>query len=108
MRILYSHAKVTLQYVRNIRYLLCRIEETWRLWRKFQDDYSQFEDWLDVAEHTAAEPESSDVLYTAAKEELKKYEVRFSVETSVETCSAYRYRVMFSMRQDSSEFKINE
>ncbi|XP_058234972.1 nesprin-1 isoform X2 [Hemibagrus wyckioides] len=50
------------------------IDETWRLWCKFQDDYSQFEDWLNLAERTAAEPESSDVLYTMAKEELKKYE----------------------------------
>ncbi|MCI4389446.1 hypothetical protein PGIGA_G00098050 [Pangasianodon gigas] len=51
-----------------------RIEETWRLWCKFQEDYSQFEDWLNIAEHAAAEPESSDVLYTVAKEELKRYE----------------------------------
>ncbi|KAF4070784.1 hypothetical protein AMELA_G00277550 [Ameiurus melas] len=51
-----------------------RTEETWRLWCKFQDDYSQFEDWLNVAEQTSAEPESADVLYTVAKEELKRYE----------------------------------
>lgn len=48
------------------------------MWCKFQADYSQFEDWLNLAEHTAAEPKSSDVLYTVAKEELKRYEVRFS------------------------------
>ncbi|XP_043093802.1 nesprin-2 isoform X3 [Puntigrus tetrazona] len=52
-----------------------RIEETWRLWCKFQEDYSSFEDWLKVAERSAAEPNSSDVLYTDAKEELQKYEV---------------------------------
>uniref|UniRef100_A0A671M6C5 KASH domain-containing protein n=1 Tax=Sinocyclocheilus anshuiensis TaxID=1608454 RepID=A0A671M6C5_9TELE len=52
-----------------------RIEETWRLWCKFQEDYSSFEDWLNVAERSAAEPNSSDVLYTDAKEELQKYEV---------------------------------
>ncbi|KAK3542505.1 hypothetical protein QTP86_027710 [Hemibagrus guttatus] len=51
-----------------------RIDETWRLWCKFQDDYSQFEDWLNLTESTAAQPESSAVLYTVAKEELKKYE----------------------------------
>uniref|UniRef100_A0A3B1IEP8 KASH domain-containing protein n=1 Tax=Astyanax mexicanus TaxID=7994 RepID=A0A3B1IEP8_ASTMX len=51
-----------------------RIEETWRLWCTFQDDYSCFEDWLNLAERTAAEPHSSDVLYTVAKEELKRYE----------------------------------
>lgn len=52
-----------------------RIEETWRLWSKFLDDHSGFEDWLKSAERTAAQPESAHVLYTAAKEELKKFEV---------------------------------
>uniref|UniRef100_A0A3B4YV88 Nesprin-2-like n=1 Tax=Seriola lalandi dorsalis TaxID=1841481 RepID=A0A3B4YV88_SERLL len=51
-----------------------RIEETWRLWCKFLDDYSRFEDWLKMAERTAANPNSADVLYTVAKEELKKFE----------------------------------
>ncbi|XP_016149734.1 nesprin-2-like [Sinocyclocheilus grahami] len=52
-----------------------RIEETWRLWCKFQEDYSSFENWLNVAERSAAEPNSSDRTYTDAKEELQKYEV---------------------------------
>lgn len=52
-----------------------RIEETWRLWCKFMDDFSRFEDWLKTAELTAANPDSADVLYTSAKEELKKFEV---------------------------------
>ncbi|XP_026174095.1 nesprin-2a isoform X2 [Mastacembelus armatus] len=51
-----------------------RIEETWKLWCKFLDDYSRFEDWLKMAEHTAANPNSADVLYTVAKEECKKFE----------------------------------
>ncbi|XP_046877069.1 nesprin-2-like isoform X4 [Hypomesus transpacificus] len=51
-----------------------RIEETWRLWCKFLDDYSRFDDWLKTAERTAASPKSSGVLYTVAKEELKKFE----------------------------------
>lgn len=55
--------------------LLGRIEETWRLWRKFLDDYSQFEDWLKTAERAAANPNSADVLYAVAKEELKRFEV---------------------------------
>uniref|UniRef100_A0A3Q2WQ19 Spectrin repeat containing, nuclear envelope 2b n=1 Tax=Haplochromis burtoni TaxID=8153 RepID=A0A3Q2WQ19_HAPBU len=50
------------------------IEETWRLWCKFLDDYSRFEHWLKTAELTAASPDSADVLYTSAKEELKKFE----------------------------------
>uniref|UniRef100_A0A8C2DGG1 Spectrin repeat containing, nuclear envelope 1a n=1 Tax=Cyprinus carpio TaxID=7962 RepID=A0A8C2DGG1_CYPCA len=52
-----------------------KIEETWRLWQKFLDDYSRFEEWLKVSERTAALPNSSGVLYTIAKEELKKFEV---------------------------------
>ncbi|TKS76359.1 Nesprin-2 KASH domain-containing protein 2 [Collichthys lucidus] len=52
-----------------------RIEETWKLWCKFLEDYSRFEDWLKIAERTAANPNSADVLYTVAKEELKKFEV---------------------------------
>lgn len=55
--------------------MTCRIEETWRLWCKFLDDYSRFEDWLSTAELTAGSPDSADVLYTSAKEELKKFEV---------------------------------
>lgn len=51
-----------------------RIEETWRLWQKFLDDYSHFEEWLMLSEKTAALPNSSGVLYTIAKEELKKFE----------------------------------
>lgn len=55
--------------------MTCRIEETGRLWSKFLDDYSRFEDWLSAAEVTAGNPQSADVLYTSAKEELKKFEV---------------------------------
>uniref|UniRef100_A0A8C0F7Z5 Spectrin repeat containing nuclear envelope protein 2 n=1 Tax=Bubo bubo TaxID=30461 RepID=A0A8C0F7Z5_BUBBB len=51
-----------------------KIEETWRLWQRFLDDYSRFEDWLKSSESTAAKPNSSEVLYTHAKEELKKFE----------------------------------
>ncbi|XP_030338707.1 nesprin-2 isoform X2 [Strigops habroptila] len=51
-----------------------KIEETWRLWQRFLDDYSRFEDWLVSSEWIAARPNSSEVLYTHAKEELKKFE----------------------------------
>ena len=57
-----------------------RIEETWRLWCKFLDDYSRFEDWLKMAERTAASPNSAGVLYTVAKEELKKFEVGWEIK----------------------------
>uniref|UniRef100_UPI003AAF302D nesprin-1-like n=1 Tax=Centroberyx gerrardi TaxID=166262 RepID=UPI003AAF302D len=51
-----------------------KIEETWRLWQKFLDDFARFEEWLATSEKTAALPNSSGVLYTVAKEELKKFE----------------------------------
>ncbi|KAM4625298.1 nesprin-1 isoform 5-T5 [Polymixia lowei] len=51
-----------------------KIEETWRLWQKFLDDFARFEEWLATSERTAAFANSSGVLYTVAKEELKKFE----------------------------------
>uniref|UniRef100_A0A3P9MGH0 KASH domain-containing protein n=1 Tax=Oryzias latipes TaxID=8090 RepID=A0A3P9MGH0_ORYLA len=51
-----------------------RVEETWTLWCKFLNDYSCFEDWLKIAETTAANPNSADVPFTLAKEELVKFE----------------------------------
>ncbi|XP_010127231.1 PREDICTED: nesprin-2-like, partial [Chlamydotis macqueenii] len=51
-----------------------KIEETWHLWQRFLEDYSRFEDWLVTSESIAAKPNSSEVLYTHAKEELKKFE----------------------------------
>lgn len=63
---------------------MLRVEETWRLWCRFLDDYARFQDWLSGAELTAADPDSADVLYTGAKEELKKFEV--SVRLTSRTC----------------------
>lgn len=61
-------------------FLPVRIEETWRLWQKFLDDFARFEEWLATSEKTAALPNSSGVLYTVAKEELKKFEVSIQTE----------------------------
>lgn len=58
-----------------VMFFSLRIEETWRLWQKFLDDFARFEEWLATSEKTAALPNSSGVLYTVAKEELKKFEV---------------------------------
>ncbi|XP_032811925.2 nesprin-1-like isoform X1 [Petromyzon marinus] len=51
-----------------------RIEDTWRLWQKFREDHTRLEEWLVELERTAASPSSSLVLYTQAKEELKRFE----------------------------------
>lgn len=45
------------------------------MWQKFLEDYSRFDEWLKEAEAMAAAPDSSEVLYTKAKEEQKKFEV---------------------------------
>lgn len=45
------------------------------MWQKFLEDFAHFEEWLAASETTAALPNSSGVLYTEAKEELKKFEV---------------------------------
>lgn len=74
---------------------VCRIEETWRLWQKFLDDYSRFEEWLKVSERTAALPNSSGVLYTVAKEELKKFEVR-SCWNMIQRSISYQSDLWFS------------
>ncbi|KAJ0008745.1 hypothetical protein NQD34_016160 [Periophthalmus magnuspinnatus] len=39
-----------------------RIEETWKLWQKFLEDYSRYDEWLTTSEKTAALPNSSNVL----------------------------------------------
>ncbi|XP_053701658.1 nesprin-2-like isoform X2 [Synchiropus splendidus] len=51
-----------------------RIEETGRLWSKFLGLSSELHDWLQVAERTAATPDTSDVPYLLAREELKRFE----------------------------------
>ncbi|KAI1895768.1 hypothetical protein AGOR_G00110170 [Albula goreensis] len=52
-----------------------RIEETGSLWEKFLEDFTYFKDWLQASENVAALSNSSGLLYTTAKEELKKFEV---------------------------------
>ncbi|XP_035251209.1 nesprin-1-like [Anguilla anguilla] len=49
-----------------------QIKETGSLWERFMEDFSCFEDWLQASEKMAALPSSSGLLYTAAKQELKK------------------------------------
>ncbi|XP_078389316.1 nesprin-2-like isoform X2 [Cetorhinus maximus] len=51
-----------------------KMEQSWQLWQAFLDDYSRFNDWMSWAEAVAKEPQSSQVLYTEAKEELKRFE----------------------------------
>ncbi|XP_038641694.1 nesprin-2-like [Scyliorhinus canicula] len=50
------------------------MELSWQLRQEFLDDYSRFNDWMRWAETVVKEPQSSQVLYTEAKEELKRFE----------------------------------
>lgn len=86
MRTYHSHSATIL-------FFCSRIEETWRLWQKFLDDYSRFEDWLKTSERKAALPNSSGVLYTVAKEELKKFEV--SIFLSESTLYVLKFEFLF-------------
>lgn len=66
------------------------------MWQKFLDDYSRFEDWLKTSERTAALPNSSGVLYTVAKEELKKFEVclfQVKIKTELNVLSCFKWDV---------------
>ncbi|XP_048474280.1 nesprin-1-like isoform X2 [Rhincodon typus] len=51
-----------------------KMEQSWQLWQEFLDNYSRFNDWMHWAEALAKEPLSSQVLYSEAKEELKRFE----------------------------------
>ncbi|KAI4896627.1 hypothetical protein NFI96_029888, partial [Prochilodus magdalenae] len=51
-----------------------QLERRWMLWHEFMKEYSSLGDWLQLAEDLAASPNSSHVLYIAAKEELQKFE----------------------------------
>ncbi|XP_053543572.1 nesprin-2 isoform X2 [Ictalurus punctatus] len=51
-----------------------QLERRWILWHKFMKEYSCLDDWLRLAEKSAASPNSSHVLYATAKEELQKFE----------------------------------
>ncbi|XP_052352542.1 nesprin-1-like isoform X4 [Oncorhynchus keta] len=83
-----------------------KIEETGRLWQKIIEDFMRFEEWLVTSEKTAALPNSSGVLYTVAKEELKKFEA-FQCQsheslTQLETINKQYRRLARENRTDSS------
>lgn len=56
-------------------YFSVRIEETWRLWQKFLEDYSGFADWLTKSEDMLSHPLTV-APFVVIKEEVKKFEVK--------------------------------
>ncbi|CAH1803082.1 unnamed protein product, partial [Owenia fusiformis] len=53
-----------------------QIQETWRLWQTFHDDYTKFEEWLCEAEKDARNPRTAYVTFITVKDELKTFEGR--------------------------------
>lgn len=74
------------------------------MWQKFLDDYSRFEDWLKTSERKAALPNSAGVLYTVAKEELKKFEVSDFL-LSQSSLYGLKFVIVFKYEENESEGK---
>ncbi|MCJ8740147.1 hypothetical protein PDJAM_G00055430 [Pangasius djambal] len=72
-----------------------QLERRWMLWHKFMKEYSCLDDWLRLAEKSAASPNTSHVLYITAKEELQKFE-------SLRTEARLRLAQLDSLSQTSS------
>ncbi|XP_033126157.1 nesprin-1-like isoform X2 [Anneissia japonica] len=51
-----------------------RIEETWRLWQKFMEDYKRFEEWLVKTEKAVSYPDTAATQFSAIRDEIKKFE----------------------------------
>ena len=52
------------------------IDETWRLWQRFQSEHQRFADWLTEAEKEAGNPPTEHATFAVLKQELRKFEVR--------------------------------
>ncbi|KAI8477946.1 hypothetical protein Bbelb_443190, partial [Branchiostoma belcheri] len=78
-----------------------RIEETWRLWQKFQEDYQRFEHWLQESERTAAYPNSGHVTYTVMKEEAFQRKIHEGL-TQLELLNKQYRRLARESRTDTS------
>ncbi|XP_022095690.1 nesprin-1-like isoform X2 [Acanthaster planci] len=52
-----------------------KIEETWRLWQRFIDDYTRFDDWLTSSERIASNPHTTSAPFAVIKEEIKKFDM---------------------------------
>lgn len=52
-----------------------RLEETWQMWEKFQNDCQRFSDWLTQAERDVRDSELEIPNVRVAKVEIMKYEV---------------------------------
>ena len=54
----------------------CRIEKSWRLWQKFNDQQQKLDDWLDEAEQKLQAVTSEEATFDTIKNEIRNVEVR--------------------------------
>ncbi|XP_056138897.1 nesprin-2 [Lampris incognitus] len=53
----------------------CRwLKRRWALWQEFMKEHAHLDAWLQLAEQTASSPDSAQIAYVTAKEELRKFE----------------------------------
>ena len=55
--------------------ILHRIEETWKLWQKFHDEFIKFDGFLSACEKASRNPKTHGVTLGVARQEMYKYEV---------------------------------
>ena len=55
--------------------ILYRIEETWKLWQKFHDEFIKFDGFLSACEKASRNPKTHGVTLGVARQEMYKYEV---------------------------------
>ncbi|XP_023932384.1 nesprin-1-like [Lingula anatina] len=104
-----QHAKTSLdRRWKNIRALSTerrmRIEETWRLWQKFSEDYHRFVDWMKDMEKATTKPRSASVTFAEAKEELRKFELQDEEYEELD-CSVVRFELFFTDKWTRSSKK---
>ncbi|KAJ8288607.1 hypothetical protein COCON_G00012660 [Conger conger] len=81
-----------------------QIKETGNLWEKFMEDLSCFKDWIQTSERMAVLPSSSELLYTTAKQELKKFEaLEQQVQGNVTQLDAIIKQYQHLMREDRAD-----
>lgn len=57
-------------------FCLSRLEMRWILWHEFMKEHAHLDAWLRLAEQAVASLNSTYITFIAAKEELRKFEVR--------------------------------
>ncbi|XP_039987278.1 uncharacterized protein si:ch211-137a8.2 [Xiphias gladius] len=59
-----------------------QLERRWVLWHEFMKEHAHLDTWLRSAEQAVSSPDSAHLTYTAAKEELRKFELAVPLPAS--------------------------